>query len=319
MIRGALIAIGGTCAFGERRGVAVRLEDDGGHVGWGEASPLPCYSPDCLSDCAGALSRVLSRPLPESPDELDAAIAGISAALPAARFALESALLGLYARQRGIRLADLLGEPAGWRRPHSRQRVRRTALLPADLGEKLAAGVRSFKLKVGRPGLFCEELARLAELRRRLPKDAAIRVDANAAWDADTARKNIDAMRRFDLELVEQPTPTAELSGLGPTAVPLALDESVRDELSDAILSSVSVFVLKPAVLGGLRRCVDIARNARARGIDSIVSHLLDGPIALSACIELALAIGGPRAHGLDFHSTLPAFCSAPNPAKTTR
>jgi O-succinylbenzoate synthase len=51
----------------DRRGLVVTLTDEMGHVGFGEASPLPDYSPDTLLQCERALEgAALPRHLPES-------------------------------------------------------------------------------------------------------------------------------------------------------------------------------------------------------------------------------------------------------------
>jgi L-alanine-DL-glutamate epimerase-like enolase superfamily enzyme len=68
--------------------------------------------------------------------------------------------------------------------------------------------------------------------------------------------------------------------------------------------------VLKPAVLGGLMHARRIARLAHAQGVDTVVSHIYDGPIALAACAELALSIPDTRACGLAPHAGLTAWPS---------
>ncbi len=71
--------------------------------------------------------------------------------------------------------------------------------------------------------------------------------------------------------------------------------------------------------LGGLTRCLSLARSARERGIAVVVSHLLDGPIALAAAAALALAVGSPeRAAGLEPHVGLAAWPALPLPAFTS-
>src|SRR5439155_7333732 len=98
-----------------RRGLLLRLVDGAGCVGQGEASPLPGYSPDSLGGCRAALLRVAAWPRPpldaERPLEpqLRARLDAIDPALPAARFALETALLDLAAQARGAPLWALIG------------------------------------------------------------------------------------------------------------------------------------------------------------------------------------------------------------------
>ena len=44
-------------AWTRREGLLLRLRDEEGRVGQGEASPLPDYSPDTLAGCRAALER----------------------------------------------------------------------------------------------------------------------------------------------------------------------------------------------------------------------------------------------------------------------
>jgi L-alanine-DL-glutamate epimerase-like enolase superfamily enzyme len=55
-------------------------------------------------------------------------------------------------------------------------------------------------------------------------------------------------------------------------------------------------------MLGGLARCLALAARARAAGVDAVVTHSFDGPIATAAACELALALAPRRAVGLDRH-----------------
>jgi L-alanine-DL-glutamate epimerase-like enolase superfamily enzyme len=75
------------------------------------------------------------------------------------------------------------------------------------------------------------------------------------------------------------------------------------------------VVVLKPAMLGGLLRCVSLAETVRAEGAEGVVSHLFDGPVGLTVACELALALGSTRAAGLAPHAALDAW---PEPERPT-
>ncbi|MFH1680933.1 MAG: enolase C-terminal domain-like protein, partial [Candidatus Eisenbacteria bacterium] len=75
------------------------------------------------------------------------------------------------------------------------------------------------------------------------------------------------------------------------------------------LVPACRVFVLKPMVLGGFLPTLRIARIGKARNMGLVVSHLFDGPIALAAAAELALALPSePLACGLDRHAGLTAW-----------
>ena len=81
-----------------RQGLLISISDELGQVGQGEASPLPGYSPDELPSCQAALGGLDPASLHLDPAEpigpqLASCSSHLPEACPAARFALETALL----------------------------------------------------------------------------------------------------------------------------------------------------------------------------------------------------------------------------------
>src|SRR3954454_7005596 len=71
-----------------------------------------------------------------------------------------------------------------------------------------SGGCRTAKVKVAEPGQsLADEIARLEAVRDALGSDGAIRIDANAAWDVETAVTRLAALDRAagGLEYAEQP------------------------------------------------------------------------------------------------------------------
>lgn len=276
------------------------LEDARGNRGVGEASPLPGHSPDTLHDCREELSRIGQFPIdPFAHPPLGS---------PAATFALETAWLDLAAQRERRSISELLGR--------HRERVPISALLTAEDPSEairearlaIARGIRTLKIKVARRSLR-EDLALVRALRDAFGDDLALRLDANRRWSLDAANRALIAMEPFAPELVEEP---AHDWGRLDACVPLALDESLIDMDADQIrtLASqkvVSALILKPMLLGGFSRCLELAHLAEELGLACVVTHLFDGPIAMAAAAELALALPGRvLACGLDRHPRLP-------------
>ena len=290
----------------DRAGVLIILRDEEGRIGLGEASPLPGYSPDTLEQCEAALRSVASviretGALPLVPPD----------APPAARFALETAGLDLAAQAAG----KSLGEFFLGRRRASVPRCGLIDGMPATWAntarELMARGIRVMKVKVGWPGVSIDVLR--AELRalRKVVGDCTLRLDANGAWSPSEAALRLGALASSDVEFVEQPTAPGGLERMGEAALPWAADESLRNphEVERLLKSSCSVFVLKPAVLGGVVACGLLAARAHEHEIGAVASHLFDGPVALAACAELALSLPGrPLASGVDTHAALAAW-----------
>jgi L-alanine-DL-glutamate epimerase-like enolase superfamily enzyme len=295
-----------------RESLVLTLRDRFGQVGRGEASPLPNYSRDDAAACRTALANALGKldvPPPEEDawDWLTRVLApfeGSLADLPSARFALETALVDLGARRMGLSVAEWL---AGGR---SLAPIARSGLvdlaspeLEEDARALVSREIRTLKAKMGaRP--LAHDLDALARLHAAVGEEVTLRLDANGGFRRDP-RAALEALAPFAPELVEEPTDGEALASLGPCAVPWAADESLQDaRVARALLesSSCAAIVVKPA-LYGLRGARTLALAAAARGKRVIFTHLFDGPIAVAAACELALALA-PRvpllACGLD-------------------
>ena len=157
-----------------------------------------------------------------------------------------------------------------------------------------ASGCRTAKVKVAEPGQSAaDDLARVEAVRDALGPAGAIRVDANAAWDVDTAVIRIRGLDRVGLEYVEQPCATlGELAELRRRIdVRIAADEVVRrsaDPLRVDLREACDVVVLKVQPLGGVRAAL---RVAEAHGLPCVVSSALESSVGIAAGVALAAAL----------------------------
>ena len=168
-----------------------------------------------------------------------------------------------------------------------------TAVSPEEAGREArlaaSAGMTCVKVKVGAG----DDLGRVAEVRNVLGPAGRIRVDANGAWDLETARAALTALARYDLELAEQPVASLEdLARLRRLVdVPLAADEAVRTRADAARLDrlgAADALVVKVQPVGGVRAALEIAEAA---GVPVIVSSLLETSVGLAAGLALAAAL----------------------------
>ncbi|GAB3493453.1 o-succinylbenzoate synthase [Amycolatopsis cihanbeyliensis] len=188
----------------------------------------------------------------------------------------------------------------GWPEP-VRDRVPVNCTVPAVGPERAlrivqAARCRTAKVKVAdHPGSLAEDLARVEAVRAALGPGGALRVDANGAWDVDTAVHRIRLLDKAagGLEYVEQPCRSVdELASVRRRVdVRIAADESIRraeDPMRVALAGAADVAVLKCAPLGGVRRAL---RIAEAAGLPCVVSSALETSIGLAAQLALAGAL----------------------------
>ena len=186
----------------------------------------------------------------------------------------------------------------GWPAP-VRDRVPVNVTVPAVEPERAhaivsAGGCATAKVKVAEPGQDpTEDLARVEAVRDALGPSGRVRVDANGAWDVDTAVRMVRALNRFDLEYVEQPCATLdELAAVRRRVqVPVAADESIRraeDPLRVRAADAADIVVLKVQPLGGVRAAL---RVAEACGLPVVVSSAVETSVGLAAGVALAAAL----------------------------
>lgn len=304
-------------SWSEREGLLLRIEDGEGRTGIGEASPLPGYSPDSVDRCEETLRAAAASPPPgirlgeEIAPQLEKASRSIDPDAPAAKFALESALLDLAGKRAGLPASLLLSGYA------ARETVPLAALIQstdvdgcvAEAKSAAARGIRTIKMKIGSPGAFDAERRLILRLKK-IPGVLAIRLDANGAWSMEEVSGRLRSFAEAAPEFVEQPVGEEDLFALEESPVPLAADESLLLAGDPPTFPRVCrVLVLKPALLGGFAACLRVAEAGTARGLDIVVGHVFDGPVALAACAELALSLSPPPlACGLDRHAGLDAW-----------
>lgn len=167
----------------------------------------------------------------------------------------------------------------------------------------LESGASTAKVKVGEPGQTAEEEEeRLAAVRSAIGPQGKIRIDANAAWDLETATARLASYSRFELEYVEQPVRTLEemVELKRRTDVLLAADELVRlrpDPVEVAEMGAADILVVKVQPLGGVARTLDIAARA---GIPVVVSSALETSVGIySGLLVASLLPELPYACGL--------------------
>lgn len=289
-----------------RRAAVVRVTDEEGHTGWGEAAPSPRWSAETVESCTAALRRYLG-PAVIGHDLFD--LAGLHEKMdrelaplfdpgqPIAKGALDMAVHDLLCRRLGIPLQAFLGAKR-------RGSVRLARLISAPTPEaaaRLTAAARAegyagFKVKVGQePRRDAAILAAVAEAA----EGGCVWPDANQGYDVEGALALARAAERLGITLFEQPLPVTDLAGLARLmrASPLtfALDESVLSApvLLDLLRRDlVQAVAIKLGKVGGIHRARQVCDLARNAGIRLIGSGLMDPPLGFAASVHLFAACG---------------------------
>jgi O-succinylbenzoate synthase len=293
----------------ERTGALLRLEDDYGHVGWGDAAPLPGFSRETADEAAAQLRDLAAWAEHHDFARWDDPALDALDLLPSVRYALDLALLDLHAQREGCSLARALS-------PSSSGQISINALLASphdaldEAGRLVAAGYETLKVKAGRRDV-AGDVALLRSLREHLPS-VTLRADANRAWSFDEARRFAGGVRGLDLAFVEEPL--ADASRLADlhreTGVPIALDESLVDVEAGGERGAVppwtAAVVLKPTFLGGLARSMRFVDAARKTGAAVVVSSAFESGVGVRGLVALAAATDAAPS-GLDPYRRLAA------------
>jgi O-succinylbenzoate synthase len=157
-------------------------------------------------------------------------------------------------------------------------------------------GYRAVKLKVGRQDV-AQDIELVQELRGVLRGHASLRLDANRAWDLETALTFARGVANQGIEYIEEPitVPLDLPEFVQRSGLPVALDESLaqvpetRGCLKDK--DWAKAVILKPTLLGGVARCEQLAYEALEFGIKPVVSSCFESGLGLCALAHLASAI----------------------------
>jgi O-succinylbenzoate synthase len=183
-----------------------------------------------------------------------------------------------------------------------RDRVLVNAMVPRlapDVAAALAlsSGCTTIKVKVGDE----QSVDRVAAVRSACGPNVKIRLDANGAWDVDTAVSMLAHLAAYDIELVEDPV--ASLEELAAVrrriALPVAAESCIRttaDARRLRELDAADAIVIKPQRIGGVREAL---RAAEESGVPAISSSALETSVGLAAVVALAASLpDSPYAHG---------------------
>lgn len=285
-----------------RQGWLLALSAGDGSVGYGDCAPLP----EAGTEDQATGRRALLAWQRLHGDALRTAIEAAGAdphPTPALVYGLQCALADLQARQAGQPLATYLGGAPAPAVPVNATLGAVASVRPDELTSLAEAGYRVAKIKLG-VGSPTDERAHLEGLAQANPETLRWRLDANGAWDPDTAAWMINGLAALPVESLEEPLDQPEESVLHDlqTAAPfpLALDESFHAAPERWVARSPTQrIVIKPAALGGLERTRAYARTLRETGCEVVLTSLFESAAGLWPTLHLAAVAGSPQPHGL--------------------
>jgi len=280
-----------------RRTVLVRVIDDDGAEGWGEAPVSTPYYGE-TADTVVAVLPVLWKAA--SSFELRAS-SDDSEAIDAVERAMDRAIGYNRGAKAAISAAlhDLAGKRAGrpvWRTwgldPARTPRSSFTIAIdePAVMGQRAreAASFPILKIKVGTD----QDEAMLRAIRDAAPH-ASIKVDANTAWTVEQTLAKLPMLEELGVELIEQPLDPDDLEGYarlrGRSRIPIYADESCRT-LDDVhrLAGKVDGINIKLAKCGSLLEARRMVEAARGYGMGVMLGCMVETTLGIAAGVQLA-------------------------------
>jgi L-Ala-D/L-Glu epimerase len=274
-----IIARGGQSDY---RTAWIRLTDQDGIEGWGEAAPSKFYG-ETAESVAAAL-RFYGSALPDDPFNLESAESRWATMLrgnAAARAGLSAALHDLVGKRLGVPLYRLWGlDPCA--APKS------TFTIGLDTPDRLKAKVREaeqfpiLKVKLGSE----RDVEILTTIREATDKE--IRVDANCGWTVKGAIRMLPVLSELGVTVLEQPLPPEDLDGLAAVTaqaeMPVIADESCK-VVADIppLVGKVDGINIKLAKCGGLREALRMIAVARAHGLMVMVGCMIESSLGITA------------------------------------
>lgn len=295
--------------------VVTTVQTEGGTVGYGEGSPLPPVTGE-TQETVVAVVRAMSE-LVEGHQladfrELSRTLADAFGSAPAARLAVEIAVVDARCRQLEIPLAELIGGPA---RPIETDMT--VPILEPDQAQKraaaaAAAGYDHLKVKAGTDPTA--DLDRLLAVRAGAP-DAALKLDANQGWTVPETVQFVDRLqdRGLSLELLEQPVGHDNVSGLArvtkQVAPPVAADESLLTPADAIGLVRANAADVLNVKLGksGLVGAQSIVEIAQAANLELMIGCMLESAVGIHAAAHVVAGTGAFSYIDLDGNRLLAA------------
>lgn len=288
-----------------RPSVLVRLTDENGVEGWGQAVPVPTWTYETVESVLTTLEHYLAEVvLGRDPADFAGLHAAMNTAIrpafsvgqPLCKAALDLACHDLVGRQRGVPAWQLFGAPAtaratltlSWTVASPKWEV-----VERQLAEGRARGYRNFNIKVGAPQTAQYDLE-LARKVRAFAPDGFLWADANTGYTPEQALAIAPKLRDAGVDVFESPLAPTQIRGYQALkkqgALPVLMDEGiVGPEVAEEFiaLDMLDGIAMKPARNAGLWPSVQIVNQLRARGLMVLGSGLTDPDFSLLGAAHL--------------------------------
>ncbi len=281
-----VIARGG---YAHHRNVIIRLSDEGGLEGFGEAAPNRYYGESVATVLAalGQFKPLLERADPISLESIEGQLNRALRGNASAKSAISSALHDLMGKRLGLPVYRIWGlDPATVPQSSFTIAIAENHELEQRVREAREYPILKIKLGTGRD----MEIVRIV---RNAAPDKRLRVDANAAWTAKHAVSMSDFLADQGVEMLEQPVAGQDIEGLRfvrkHSKLPVYADEScvVATDIPK-LAGAVDGINIKLAKCGSLREALRMVHTARALDMQVMAGCMIESSLGISAIAQIS-------------------------------
>ncbi|GAA4310454.1 dipeptide epimerase [Pontixanthobacter gangjinensis] len=259
---------------------------DSGYTGYGEAAATVYYgvSVEKMIASIRSVEPIIAENIQKTPEELWELTFPHLKNDPFAQCALDMAMHDLHGKRNGQPLYKM------WGLDNSRVPLTNYTI-GIDTVENMVKKIREFpwplyKIKLGTD----DDIAIVKELRKHT--DSIFRLDANAAWTAEQAIGNSEALKDLNVEFLEQPLNPKDTLGMEAlykhSRLPVIADESC---IVEADVEKCAPYFhgvnIKLTKCGGLTPGRRMIKKARELGLKVMVGCMTESTVSMSAIGQL--------------------------------
>jgi L-alanine-DL-glutamate epimerase-like enolase superfamily enzyme len=286
-----------------RPSVLVRLTDEHGTQGWGQAVPVPSWTYETVESVETTLTHYLAQVILGAEPADMANIhrrmnyeirPAFSVGQPLCKAAIDLACYDLLGKQTGQTVSQMLGGAAqdtlqlSWTvaSPHM-------ATVEQQLEEGRARGYRNFNIKVGAPQTPEYDLELVRTVRAFAP-DGFLWADANTGYTLETALDLLPRLADAGVDVLESPLPPTQFRGYQALkrqgALPIFMDEGI---VSPAEVAEFIALVMLDGITIKLSRCAglwpaqQIITLVKEHNLMLLGSGLSDPDLSLAGSVHL--------------------------------
>lgn len=281
--------------------ILAKVHTDEGIMGYGEIPPIPPETRETTDEIFAFIKTYLGPKLlgqdPFNLEKIWEIMDNTSYVGVCSKGIIDIALYDIRGKALNTPVYNLLGglykdrfpvtSTIGWGKP---EEMAKRAKEMEDIG------YRTLRLKIGQP--LKTDLEVLKKVREQVGWDFGLRGDANQAWSVPKAIRNIKAMKKYDLEFVEQPVAWYDLKGMAKVAksvdVPVTAHESMYtlQDVDNLIklggMDVIGVKVYRPG--GGLTGTMKVLAMAEIMNIPCYLHSAAEAGICTAASTHLVAA-----------------------------